>query len=771
MKKINFILLFVFTALIYTSCNDDDDDNSIITISPSSTSITYDLGSKDVAGISGTAKFTKNTDESVTVLLELTGTPSDGNHPAHIHVNTAAEGGDIAVSLTSVTGFNGKSITVFNSLDDGTPITYDDFLNFDGYINVHLSSSNLGTIVAQGDIGQNDLNGNTKTYDLGEKAVAGISGDITFSERLNGEVLSTIDISGTPAGGMHPAHIHANTAAETGAILLSFNAVNGDTGISNTNLTAFDDGSEFTFAAIENLDAYVNVHLSANDLGTIVAQGDIGQNDLNGNSKTYDLGEKAVPGISGDVTFSERINGEVLAEIMLDGTPAGAMHPAHIHENTAIESGGILLTFNPINGDTGMSTTNISEFNDGSTFTFGGVESLDAYINVHLSANDLATIVAQGDIGQNDLTGESKTYDLGEKDVPGISGEVMFSQRVNGEALAQLTIMGTPAGGIHPAHIHQNTAIEGGGILFSFNPVDGNTGISMTNVAAFDDGSSFMYSDIETLDAYVNVHLSAANLGTIVSQGDIGQNDLTGNTITYDLGEKDVAGISGNVLFSERVNGEALAEIMLTGTPAGGMHPAHIHENTAVEGGGILFTFNSINGDTGMSATNVATFNDGSAFGYADIEALDAYINVHLSASDLATIVAQGDIGRNDLTGDSKIYTLAEKDVAGISGTATFFKRVDGSALAVLDIENTPAGGEHPSHIHENDAATGGPIAFTFNPVNGDTGMSMTQVEKLDDDSAFSYDDVLTFDGYINVHLSASQLGTIVAQGNIGSNE
>ena len=49
--------------------------------------------------------------------------------------------------------------------------------------------------------------------------------------------------------------------------------------------------------------------------------------------------------------------------------------------------------------------------------------------------------------------------------------------------------------------------------------------------------------------------------------------------------------------------------------------------------------------------------------------------------------------------------------------------------------------------------------------------MSMTQVEALDNGTAITYDEILTFDGYINVHLSATQLSTIVAQGNIGSNE
>jgi hypothetical protein len=48
--------------------------------------------------------------------------------------------------------------------------------------------------------------------------------------------------------------------------------------------------------------------------------------------------------------------------------------------------------------------------------------------------------------------------------------------------------------------------------------------------------------------------------------------------------------------------------------------------------------------------------------------------------------------------------------------------------------------------------------------------MSRTQVDSLDDGTAITYAALLTFDGYINVHLSAQQLGVIVAQGNIGTN-
>ncbi|MDP5138862.1 MAG: hypothetical protein NWP83_00150, partial [Spirosomaceae bacterium] len=341
---------------------------------------------------------------------------------------------------------------------------------------------------------------------------------------------------------------------------------------------------------------------------------------------------------------------------------------------------------------------------------------------------------------------------------------------LNGEALATIQLQNTPANGSHPGHIHFNTAAEGGGIAFTFKPVNGATGMSKTNVAKLDDGTPFLYDNIAGFDGYINIHLSATELATIVAQGDIGQNELTTTTKVYPLGSVADPNISGTATFTKRLNGEALATIQLQNTPANGSHPGHIHINTAAEGGAIAFTFKPVNGATGMSKTNVAKLDNGTAFGYDNVLGFDGYINIHLSATALATIVAQGDIGQNELTGTTKSYVLGTKDVAGISGTAKFDKRLNGETLVTLALTGTTAGGSHPAHIHMNSAAAGGPIAISLTSVNGTTGMSKTNVAKFNNDTSVTYDQLLTYNGYINVHLSATQLATIVAQGNIGSN-
>ena len=114
----------------------------------------YPLHSVSGSGVSGTATFQKAGPHTL-VTIELTGTSDGDMHPSHIHFNSAAQGGGIAISLRDIDGGSGRSNTLVKEMDDGTPITYDELLNFDGYINVHLSTAQLGVILAQGDIGSN----------------------------------------------------------------------------------------------------------------------------------------------------------------------------------------------------------------------------------------------------------------------------------------------------------------------------------------------------------------------------------------------------------------------------------------------------------------------------------------------------------------------------------------------------------------------------------------------------------------------------------------
>jgi hypothetical protein len=60
-----------------------------------------------------------------------------------------------------------------------------------------------------------------------------------------------------------------------------------------------------------------------------------------------------------------------------------------------------VVSFNDVNGTTGKSMTNVRALNNGTPITYSGLLMYNGYINVHLSMQQLAVIVAQGNIGSD----------------------------------------------------------------------------------------------------------------------------------------------------------------------------------------------------------------------------------------------------------------------------------------------------------------------------------------------------------------------------------
>jgi len=147
--RILVMILFMCT-FVFTSCRDDDE-----TPLPLPDSVVYDLESVADSTIEGTATFVRVDSRTTSITIVLTGTPTGGIHPAHIHANSAEEGGPIVISLTPVDGTTGVSNTLVQRFDDGTPVSFEELLDYDGHLNVHLSQEQLDVIVAQGNIGSN----------------------------------------------------------------------------------------------------------------------------------------------------------------------------------------------------------------------------------------------------------------------------------------------------------------------------------------------------------------------------------------------------------------------------------------------------------------------------------------------------------------------------------------------------------------------------------------------------------------------------------------
>src|SRR5690606_35035624 len=182
-------------------------------------------------------------------------------------------------------------------------------------------------------------------------------------------------------------------------------------------------------------DGHNNVHMSPDDL-TVIDHADIGENALTEDKKVYNLGPVSNPDINGTATFEKRVNGETLVTVALVNTTDGESYASHIHGNSAVESGGILIDLSNVDGTSGMAISNVSEMNDGTPITFEELLEFDGYVNVHGNGG----LIVQGDIGGNELTGDEKVYTLIPVADPNVSGTATFAKRKNGNTLVTVAL-------------------------------------------------------------------------------------------------------------------------------------------------------------------------------------------------------------------------------------------------------------------------------------------------------------------------------------------
>ncbi|MFN2262411.1 MAG: hypothetical protein ABR595_10135 [Psychroflexus sp.] len=117
-------------------------------------------------------------------------------------------------------------------------------------------------------------------------------------------------------------------------------------------------------------------------------------------SLSYNLNQVNSSGISGNARFIELENGDIQLKLTLNNLEAEANHPAHIHYNSADESGDVYVALENVSGSTNKSITVFNQDIEGNPLNYNNLSTLDAHINVHLSPEDLQ-VIAQGNIGNN----------------------------------------------------------------------------------------------------------------------------------------------------------------------------------------------------------------------------------------------------------------------------------------------------------------------------------------------------------------------------------
>ena len=119
--------------------------------------VTYTLDTVDVFGVSGTALFEERENGNTLVTLNLNGTIAGEVYPATINLSSVSTigGGPVTKTLNSVDGDTGNSYTNIRELDNGMNISYDNWLVYNGFINIYQTSVVFDNIISQGNIGSN----------------------------------------------------------------------------------------------------------------------------------------------------------------------------------------------------------------------------------------------------------------------------------------------------------------------------------------------------------------------------------------------------------------------------------------------------------------------------------------------------------------------------------------------------------------------------------------------------------------------------------------
>lgn len=506
-------------------------------------------------------------------------------------------------------------------------------------------------------------------------------------------------------------------------------------------------------------------------------------------------------GVEATATFQELNQNQTLVTLQLDGgsTESGLTHTAHIHENDVESGGNIAYFLGPIDGLTGSPGTSEYVVNA----SFDELIGFDGYINIHESNSNLGVILSQGNIGSN-ANNEIVESELTPVENPQTKEYTLASTRNSGvlpngaEAIATLReltptqtlvklelVNGTTETELsHTAHIHFNNVVEGGGIAYFLGPIDGLAGSAGTSYAVVDESFDFLTS----FDGYINIHESNANLGAIVAQGNIGANGelTTLRKASFILNASPnsgavPAGVGAIATFWELNDEETIVTLSLNeSTGASVVHTSHIHLNSVEEGGDIAYFLSPIDG-TDPGASSARIINES----FDTLIEFDGYINIHESVENIGIIVSQGNIGNNaevqielglDAIDNSRQTTYDLNAVSnsgeffpnGVTAKAIYREITSELSIVTLDLEISNATGtlrSHPAHIHENSVEEGGGIAWYLGAIDAmdpDSRSSMLINE--------TYDNLINYDGYINIHESLKTLDVILSQGNIGSN-
>lgn len=171
MKK--YFILSLFAAFVLLACSENSVTDQDLPFTGNEIRLEMIPGTVQGNTTTGQLIIKERTDGLAQIDITLQNVLKNGSHPVHLHFGSLADDDHVATLLNDIKEDNGvgKSSTLLGALENGTQLTYNDLINFDGSIKIHFEASGpledeiLGAI----NIGINESE-NT-AYFSGEKSI------------------------------------------------------------------------------------------------------------------------------------------------------------------------------------------------------------------------------------------------------------------------------------------------------------------------------------------------------------------------------------------------------------------------------------------------------------------------------------------------------------------------------------------------------------------------------------------------------------------------
>ncbi len=125
----------------------------------------------------------------------------------------------------------------------------------------------------------------------------------------------------------------------------------------------------------------------------------------------------------------------------------------------------------------------------------------------------------------------------------------------------------------------------------------------------------------------------------------------------------------------------------------------------------------------------------------------------------------------------SQEYSLSPVGASGITGKVTFTENTDKSFNVKVALDKSVKDTVHVMHIHNGTVASPGDIAIPLNSITGTGAAASSETKNINTamlgevSVPVTYDSILVYNGYLNVHYSAARIDSLIAQTNIGKNK